>query len=387
MTKNLYEVLGVSKGASSEEIKKAFRKSAMKYHPDKAKADDDKTKLDNEDKFKELNEAYQVLSDPDKKHQYDTFGTVDSAAQQQQHTNLNEMFAEMFGGGMPGFGGGMPSGAGGFKMFFGNQGGPGGHDQGNHDVIEVKVSLTDIYKGVTKKVSYEVLDKCDTCHGTGAKSSSDVVRCLTCGGNGSVAQQVGPFMMQQGCPSCAGRGQVIKQGRECLFCKGKQIMYYTRTFDLRIPQGVPNGHHHRMESKGSYDINQQKHNDMVLIFVHDIDKKYTIDYMKNNVHVDIDVKLEDLLCGHVKHLQIYDETIMLTNKHYFNPSKQVIIENKGLPVFKRKEYGSLILHFNVKYPDEDEKFTKYHSIFLSMFKKKQHTPPPNAIDVQQLQTE
>ena len=383
-TTDLYEALGVPRNSSAEDIKKAYRKQAMRYHPDKANASvDETTKQKNEEKFKELSNAYSVLSDPEKKHMYDTTGMVDNVSQP-SHTNLNEMFSEMFGHtGHPGmeFFAGMPGGGQGhsFKMFFGNQGRQ--ETNGNQDVIEVPVSMTEIYKGITKTISYEVLDRCDTCFGTGAKSPSDVVRCMTCQGSGSIPQQMGPFMIQQGCPSCGGRGQMIKQNKECLFCKGKRAMYYTRSFDLRIPQGVPNKHMHRMDGKGSFDVQSGRHSDLVLMFVHQIDEQFKVDYGNNSVHLEVDIKLDELLCGFIKQFEIYDEIITLHSNSYFNPSKPFIVEKKGLPVFKKKEFGNLHIHFNMIYPDDDEKFSKYHTIFMSMFKKKQLTVPSNAIEI------
>ena len=385
--RSLYEVLGVPKEADTDEIKKAFRKCAMKYHPDKAQGDDEAKKRHNEELFKEMNEAYSVLSDEDKRRQYDMYGTYDNGAQQPQ--NMNDVFAEMFGGGgggeffgMPGMPGmpGMHSANGSFRMFFGQ----GGHNDPNsrNDVIEIKVSLTELRTGVTKKVSYDVIDRCGGCMGTGAKSASDVVRCITCQGNGFVPQQMGPFLVQQGCPSCGGRGETIKPNKECAACNGGKTAYHTRSFDLRIPQGVPHKHIHRMEGKGSYDAHSGRYNDMVLVFSHDIDtKKYEVDYDRNDVHVRLNIKLDELLCGFVKYVDIYDETIPIVRKHYRNPTKPLVLEKKGLPVFKRKEYGNLVVHFEVIYPEDDDKFAKYHSVFLSMFKKKPVVPPEGAMEV------
>jgi DnaJ-class molecular chaperone len=370
---NLYETLGITKNASQDDIRKAYRKLAMKFHPDKASEKDKKT---HEEKFKEVNEAYGVIGDPEKRKQYDTYGTYDNNAV--NNASMHDVFSDMFGGDFFSMSG---QGQSGFKMFFGGGGPqPQSHQQ---DVIEVEVTLTDIYKGVTKKVSYEVLDKCDTCMGTGAKSPSDVVKCMTCNGQGSIPQQMGPFLIQQGCGSCAGRGQVIKQGRQCLMCKGERMLYYSKSFDLRIPQGVPHKHIHRMEGKGSFDPHTNKYNDMVLIFIHRIEEEYKVDYEKNDVHITLDIPLEDLLCGFVNQIQIYDEVLTIYSKSYFNPTEPFVIERKGLPVFKKKEHGNLMIHFKIMYPLQDEKFTKYHNIFLTMFKKKQPKLPSNAIDISQ----
>jgi molecular chaperone DnaJ len=381
MAKNLYESLGVSKTASQDEIKKAFRKLAIKHHPDKvAKDADAATQKHNEDKFKEMNEAYTVLMDEEKRRQYDAYGTYDNNAQQ---PDMSSMFADMFGGGTPDMGffsmGGHPDQT--FKMFFGGGGQHTGPQQPSQDVIEVKVSMTEIFKGVTKKVEFDIVDRCSGCQGTGAKGPGDVITCLTCHGQGSVPQQVGPFMINQNCPSCNGRGQVVKQHRQCAVCNGERARFVKRSFDIRIPQGVPHKHMHRMEAKGSFDIRKNCYNDMVLVFSHDIPEQYTIDYSRNNVHMTIDVKLEELLCGFVKEVDIYGEPLNLHSKGYFDPSKDIVVRNKGFPYYKRKDHGDLVIKCNILFPEREEKFSKYHSIFMTMFKVAAVEAPPDAVCV------
>lgn len=379
--KDFYEILDIPSNAAPEEIKKAYKKLAMKYHPDKVQGED---KAESEVKFKEISEAYSVLSDIDKRERYDRLGTYEETGDM-NFSNVNDILNELFSGnGMSqGFEffqmGGMPSMSQGigssFKMFFGGNTNSRGH-QNNQDVIEIRVNMTELYKGVIKKVAYEVIDKCDACLGTGAKDPSDIISCLSCNGNGHIPQQMGPFMIQQPCQNCSGRGQMIKQNRICTKCKGERIKYFNRSFDLRIPYGVPHQHIHKMDGKGSYDIETSTYNDLILVFVHEIDTRFEVDYTTCDVHTKIDILLEELLCGFDKVLQIYDEKVPLYSKGYFNPNIKSIIKGKGLPLFKKKDFGDLVVTYNVIFPEDTTKLRKYHNVFMTMFKKTPLVEPP-----------
>lgn len=395
--KDFYEVLGVPKNAAPEEIKKAYRKLAMKYHPDKAQ---ESSKAEHEVKFKEISEAYTVLSDTDKRDMYDHTGTYEEGGGGMNFSNVNDILNELFGGGggngssgSPGFEffqmGGMPqSGGGGFKMFFGGGMPPGFNQQQsqpNHDIIEVRVSLTEIYKGVLKKVAYQIVDKCDACSGTGGKEPTDVIQCLSCNGTGQAPVQMGPYMIQQVCQNCNGRGQMIKQNRHCLKCKGERVGYYNRSFDLRIPAGVPHQYTHKMDGKGSYELQNSKHNDLVLVFIHEIDPKFKIDYETLDVHTKVEVTLDELLCGFNKVIDIYDEQIPLHSDGYFHPEQTTVVQGKGLPLFKKKDSGNLVLTYKVLYPEDTIKLKKYQDVFLTMFKRPLAELPENAVHVHQTQ--
>jgi molecular chaperone DnaJ len=369
--KDLYDTLGVLKTATAEEIKKAFKKLAMKYHPDKAKDDNDKKV--NEDRFKEINEAYTVLSDDAKRQQYDMFGTYDdNGGGAHMHADLNDLFGDLFSSGMPfmNMGGDHTS----FRMFFG---GPQGehpqpqehtHRSQHQDVIEIAVNMTELYHGVNKNIQYDILDKCETCKGLGAKSQSDIIKCVACGGKGHIPHQMGPFMVQQVCHSCGGKGSMIKEGRQCPSCNGAKVKYYGRSFNLKIPQGIPNKHIYKMEGKGSYDKATNTYNDIIIIFNHFIPQEFKIDYTTNNVHMRMKITLEELLCGFKKSIKIYDEKIDIHSECYFDPSKPKKIPNKGIPFFKKKEGGDLHIAFDIEYPSHEKELRKHHKDFVSIFK-------------------
>jgi molecular chaperone DnaJ len=227
--RDYYEVLGISKDANADDIKRAFRKKAMEYHPDRNKA------ADAESKFKEVNEAYEVLSDPQKKQRYDQYG----------HDGLNEQ---------QGFGGGGSFDFGDiFSQFFGGNGGGfsdmfGGRKQGNRrsngiekDVIlNCTISFVDMVKGITKKIKYDVKQNCLHCKGTGAENPNDVRTCSRCGGKGTVhMQQRTPFGIVQTegiCPQCNGRGKTITE--KCHVCKGNGFMTNSKELEVNIPAGI-----------------------------------------------------------------------------------------------------------------------------------------------------
>jgi molecular chaperone DnaJ len=366
MSKDLYGLLEIGKTATQEDIKKAYKRLAMKYHPDKHSGE---AKIENESKFKEISEAYGVLGDVEKRQNFDKFGIMDDS-NPQAGFNPHDMFSEFFfnmGGG----------GAQHFNMFQQQQAPP------KHDVIEIAVSLTDIFNGSSKKVQYDILDKCDVCSGHGVKDpTSDVINCLACGGAGHFNQQLGPIAIKQMCPSCGGKGRTIKPGRQCNGCKGAKVVYYSRSFDIRIPQGVPNRHIHRLEKKGSFDVNTGTYNDIALIFVHDISKEYRLEYPSHNVYTSLDINIDELLCGFSKTIKIYGKDLTICSQKYFNPTTDLCVKGYGIPMFKKKEHGDLFLKVNIVYPDEDDaKLKKYHSVFTSMYKKPELVVPKDALDV------
>ncbi len=375
MKENLYEILGVDKTASQEEIKKAYKKLAIQYHPDKHVGSTDKK--EKEDIFKKLSEAYTILSDQEKRKHYDMFGTYEDTGGGggfDMH-DINNIFSSMFGGNqqefvfMGGGGGGKMPSVNPFDMFFGGQGHPT-NSEPEQDIIEIKCKIEEIYHGVNKKIQYDVLDKCDSCDGTGAKDpKNDIIKCITCSGSGIIQQQISPFIVtQRTCESCGGQGEMIKAHRECNSCKGKKVKYYNKSFDLKIPPGLPNKYTYKLEGKGTYIQSSRKNTDIVLVFVHDIDQFYSIDYKNNDVSVNVAITLEELLCGFKKPIRLYNDNVVIKSEYYFNPDKVLTVKGKGLPLFKQKRNGDLHIQFKVKFKD-DEKLSKYHNIFLTMYKK------------------
>lgn len=246
-TRDYYEVLSVTKTADGDEIKRAYRRMAMKYHPDRNPGDKDA-----EEKFKECAEAYEVLSDDTKRKIYDQYGheglrrgTGGTAAHDFSRMNVEDifsMFNDIFGGGGGGFGGF----GGGRARAPGRRGMARGYDLETEVEIDLKGSLT----GVETDVEFTRLDICDTCSGTGAKPGTEPQTCHTCGGRGVVIQSGmgGMFRMQTACPTCRGRGQIVKE--KCEECSGKGRVPRKRKLTVKIPPGIADGQAMRIQGEG-----------------------------------------------------------------------------------------------------------------------------------------
>lgn len=234
--RDYYEVLGVSRNASDAELKKAYRKLAMKHHPDRNP--DDKA---SEDKFKEAKEAHDVLSDGQKRAAYDQFG----------HAGIDPSMGAG-GGGAGGFGGGNFSDI--FGDIFGAAGGAGGGRRGaqgfrGHDLrYNLELSLEDAVKGTEVRIRVPTAAKCEACDGSGARKGTSATTCDTCGGHGQVRMQQGFFSVQQTCPACRGAGKTISD--PCPECRGAGRVQKTKTLSVKVPAGVDEGDQIRLAGEG-----------------------------------------------------------------------------------------------------------------------------------------
>jgi len=229
-----YEVLGVDRDASDRDIKKAFRRMAMKYHPDRNPDDQDA-----EEKFKDVNEAYEILSDAQKKAAYDQYG----------HAGVDPNMGGGFGGG--GFEGGFGDIFGDVfgDIFGGGGGGRRSSVQRGADLrYNMDLSLEEAVRGVERTIKVPTLVNCETCHGSGAKPGTSPKTCGTCGGMGQVRMQQGFFSVQQTCPTCRGEGHVISD--PCGDCRGQGRIEKTKTLSVKIPPGVDTGDRIRLAGEG-----------------------------------------------------------------------------------------------------------------------------------------
>lgn len=422
MSEDYYNLLGISKGASTEEIKKAFKKMAVTCHPDKQPDNPNA-----EDQFKKINEAYSVLSDPDKKRMYDQFGHaginggmsgmpgMSGMSGMSGGMDINDILKNVFGGAFPGGGGHSPTegfsfvfsgdgnggGAGGpdiedmFGNIFGNGfpfgginiGRPGGRRGPPPDVIEVGIDINDIYYGNNKRVEFEILDLCGQCGGCGASDPSHIVKCLACKGAGSVVQQMGPFLSQKvRCNACGGKGSSIKNNKVCGKCNGEKTVYNKKIFELKLPKGVPNGHEVKMEKKGSYDEGSKQNKDIIFKFKYNIKDPYILDDHMNVIY-NINITIDELLAGFNKKIKLYKDDVVLKSERYFNPTKSIVVKGKGIYNSKKNKQTDLVLKFYVEFTD-NERLSKYNDIMQKVLKKENNIEELdssiNVIDISKL---
>ena len=264
--RDYYEVLGVSKSASADEIKSAYRKLAMKYHPDRNPGDEAAKA-----KFQEASEAYEVLSNDEKRQRYDQFGhqgvnfgpggfDFGRDFSHFQDIDLGDILNSVFGGGMGG------GGFGGFGGMFGGgrrQTDPEGPQRGSDMSMELEVDFEEALFGSERTLDLTLPEECDQCHGTGAAKGSKRTTCSTCGGRGAVVRGNGFFQVRQTCPKCGGEGSVIEQ--PCPACHGSGQMRVKRHVSLRIPKGVDTGSRLRLAGKGGGGLRGGEPGDLYVV--------------------------------------------------------------------------------------------------------------------------
>lgn len=357
--RDYYEVLGISKDASEQEIKKAYRSLAKKYHPDMNKSPDAETK------FKEINEAYEVLSDPDKKAKYDQFGFagVDPNAaggfggfSSGSFDDLNDIFGSMFGGGFSGFGG--------FGSSSRNSNQP---RKGQDRYMQMNVSFMDAIFGKTETINLSVDEKCNQCNGTGAASPSDISTCSRCNGSGRVVTQqrtaFGVFQSQSVCPDCNGSGKKIK--KVCPKCHGEGYEHKRVSVDLKIPSGIQTGQQLRVQGKGERGINGGPNGDLyieVRVASHEYFRREG-----KNIYITIPISNVDATLGCTVDVPTVHGDVELTIPAGTQNGAQLRIREKGVPDVRGGKAGDEIVEIKVEIPkklsrEEKELYQKLYNI-------------------------
>lgn len=358
MKSDFYELLGVSRDATEDDIKKAYRKLALKYHPDKNQDDPEA-----ESKFKKFTEAYTVLTDPEKRAQYDQFGKVDDIPPM---PDVSDIFSQMFGG--MGFGGGAGDP---FSFMFGNK----QREEDPLEVLNVAVTLDEVYEGTKKSIAYTINDECTDCHGTGAQDGpNNIITCMVCKGQGMVTQQLSPFMVStHKCHSCNGNGKMIKDGKRCHTCRGNKMVRVNKSMEVKLPKGIPNGHQYRSEGRGSFVPHSRKYADMVLIFNYRLPNDPSLGNIDHNGNItyNMTVKLDDIICGFKKTINLYGKDVTVYSTGFVNPTNPIILKGCGLPIFKKDGYGDIVLKLGVHYTDDLCRMNKYKDVFYKIFKRKE----------------
>ncbi len=347
--RDYYDILGVAKNASAEEIKKAYRKLAIKYHPDKNP--DDKSA---EDKFKEGAEAYEVLSNPEKKQRYDHYGHagVGGAAGGgggyggggMNMEDIFSQFGDIFGGG-----GGSP-----FDSFFGGGQSRGGGGRrvakGTNLRIKVKLTLEEIANGAEKKIKVNKQISCKTCDGSGAKDKSSVSSCKTCGGSGSVRRVTNTILGQMQttatCPTCHGSGSQITA--KCGACHGEGTTRGEETITINIPAGVSEGMQLSMAGKGNAAPNGGVPGDLIILI-----EEIPHEFLKregNNVVYDLHVSIPDATLGASVEVPTIDGKAKIKIEPGTQSGKLLRLKGKGIPEVNAYHRGDQIIHVNIWTP-------------------------------------
>ena len=337
--RDYYEVLGVSKNATKDEIKSAYRKLAKKYHPDNKETGD-------EAKFKEVQEAYDILYDDQKRATYDKFG--------------HAAFDQSQGGGPNGYG--DPFGGGGFGFdfndifgsFFGgnsrsarNAAGP---QKGDDVLMRLRVDFMDVVNGKDQEVTFDYDDDCPNCHGSGAETPSDVSTCKTCSGRGFVTRRkqvlFGYANVEETCPECRGKGKTI--AKKCHECGGSGYKRVKKTIKIHIPAGINNGQQIRAQGMGGVGVNGGAHGDLYI----EINVK-PHQYFKrdgNDIHLDVPIDFVDVILGN----KIEVPTVYGTEMVAVPPGTQVNtvlrLKGKGIQDLRTKKPGDQYIHLQIKIP-------------------------------------
>ncbi|WP_418245269.1 molecular chaperone DnaJ [Ellagibacter isourolithinifaciens] len=348
MAKDLYEILGVSKDASDSEIKKAFRRRARELHPDVNKA------ADAEDQFKELNEAYDVLSDPNKRAQYDRFGTIPGAAGGGYGGGSGYVdFDDLFGGGFGGMGDI-------FSSFFGGQGGQGGRParkEGRDMGVGLRITLEEVARGVEKEIVYDRLAPCPDCKGTGLGENGKVVTCPECGGKGRVVSVQRTFLgdMQTAttCKKCNGTGSSIEN--PCPECEGQGRVPDRQRVTVKVPAGIRDGQQLRVGGFGEAGIQGAQAGDLIVTCRVQPHEFFERD--GDDLHGRANISFIQAILGAEIEIDgiMPDEKVQVRIPAGCQNEQVVRVKSFGMPRLKSDIRGSMYVHVNVVIP---EKITK-----------------------------
>ncbi len=341
MAKDLYEVLGVSRDATEDEIKKAFRHKARELHPDVNKSPDA------EDQFKELNEAYDVLSDANKRAQYDRFGTIPGAADSGPYGGGYVDFADLFGGGFGGMGDI-------FSTFFGGGGGASrsvrkeGRDMG----IGLRLTLEEVAAGVKKEIVYDRLAPCPDCDGSGLGADGKEVPCSECDGKGRVVTVQRTFLgdMQTAttCPKCHGTGTVIEN--PCSECEGQGRVPDRQKVSVEVPPGVRDGQQLRVAGFGEAGMQGADAGDLIVTVRVLPNELYERD--GDNLHVRVNLPMVQAALGaQIKVDGILEDEVVGVRVPEGTQNGQILrVKGYGMPRLRRDSRGDLLIHVTVDIP-------------------------------------
>jgi len=351
-----YEILGVNKSASAEEIKKAYRNSALKYHPDKNKGD-----KNSENKFKEASEAYHILSDNERRKNYDQFGhaAFDKSSGRGGFSNsdFTSSFSDIFGSDI-------------FEDFFEGFGGSRGRGRrrssdfrGTDLRYDLSISLENAYNGKRQEINFISSDKCENCKGYGAEPGSKPIACNICKGQGQVRSNQGFFTVQQTCPECSGSGEKIST--PCRECKGMGKKQTDKKIFTNIPKGVGDGTRIRLSGKGEAGIKGGENGDLN-IFV-SVKEHSIFQRSDENLFFEFPISLADAALGQSIEVPTIDGgKAKVKIPAGTQNGKQFRLKGKGMPIMRNKNYGDLYIKATTEVPVS---LTREQKKLLEEFKK------------------
>jgi len=354
--RDYYEVLGLVKSASADEIKKSYRKLALQYHPDRNKGNKEA-----EAKFKEASEAYHVLSDKERKVNYDQFGhaAFEGAGGRGGFSNFDfsNAFSDIFGSDI-------------FDDFFEGFGGTGRKRRGRASSYrgedlryDLSISLEDAYKGKKKEINFSSTETCNKCKGSCAEPGSKPISCSTCRGQGRVRSSQGFFTIQQTCPECSGSGEQIS--KPCKDCKGIGKKQTRKKISTSIPKGVDDGTRIRLSGKGEAGIKGGDNGDLY-IFV-SVDSHNIFKRSEENLFFEFPISFADATLGTTVEVPTIDGgkakvKIPAGTQH----GKQFRLKGKGMPIIRNKDFGDLYIRVITEVPTS---LTKEQKSLLEQFKE------------------
>lgn len=328
--RDYYDVLGVNRNASDDEIKRAFRKLAKQYHPDTNSSDNMTT-----DKFKEANEAYTILSDPDKRQMYDRFG----------HNRPQAGFGDMGGFGVSDI----------FEEFFGfgsrasTRRGP---QPGSHLKYNLMLSFEEAVFGVEKELDIPRLETCSNCHGSGAEPGTTPIRCPQCNGSGEVRRATqsvfGSFVNVMACPRCEGDGEVVSS--PCKTCKGQKRVQQTRKLSVKIPPGVDDGTQIRLANEGEAGVRGGSSGNLYVVV--NVKRHALFQREGTDLLLDLPVNIVQAALGDQVDVPTLDGGVKLTIPSGTQHGKTFRVRDQGVPHLRRNGRGDLLVTVQVVVPDK-----------------------------------
>ena len=367
--RDYYEILGVSKEATKEEIKKAYRKQALRFHPDKNPGD-----KKSEDNFKEAAEAYEVLSNEEKKARYDRYGHAGMSNSGNGYgghgmtvDDIFSSFGDIFGDAFGGFGGFGAGGRRGKRV-----------NKGSNLRVKVKLNLQEIATGTEKKIKVTKYDTCDTCSGSGAADSSSLSTCSTCHGSGHVTRltntMLGQMQTTSVCPACGGDGKTIT--KKCTSCYGEGIVQKEEIIKINIPAGVAKGMQMTVGGKGNAPRRGGINGDLLVVF--DEEEHSELIREGNDLIYNLFISIPDAVLGTHVEVPTVENNVKIKIEQGTQPGKILRLRGKGLPEVNGYGRGDLLVNVNVWIPKNMNR--EEIKLFEKLKESDSFTPNPDKND-------